>query len=569
MGIKDTLIGIAKKPMFWVVLITLIVVVAAFATRSAVDPLCNPGEIYDKKCGKCRPVCPSGTPEYDCKTATCKCPADQPLCGGVCCDKDLCQKSPDGQTDICCTKEQTCMVDGKLTCCPAGTICKDGKCVAICGRSADGTVNMCSEDSTCVVVTGLTPNSVAKFKQEIADGDTNMVVNGDEAFICVKNTDSQCFFDNEKAVPAIQDNFYPCFSLPKTDQEAGLGYCASSGATSLADCYSKHKTKGECKDGCEWRDVLTEAGTDAGRSRLQSELDQITGMDYGYYCQKGDVPYTRVVAVQGTDVCDWKTCWSHLAGKNVIDVKWDDTTKQCTALQSCTGNVGMTNEVIKEDGTRVSNPFSAPPIPSNQNGDFPPCGGECPIESSGVSCESSTGKLVTPTKWVGVGANENFKCVQSKSVGAPFFSEKDCYIANCKQAGAGGTQKCCGDTGYIFDSTNFKCMMPDYIQHHCGGGGCHANAGLCGPDWRAHCRGNRWTSCHPYCVSDTADGPPVPARSARPFCKCNADDKKWYKSGTTINGVDITSHQYNTGMGSGSHDIVPCKLGENTETCVM
>jgi len=346
---------------------------------------CNPdSEIYNPKTNKCRPLC-TGTTVWSDSLDTCKdcgkgdkwneqtlscnkycstdgdCNKDQYCVNNSCCEYPVCKTkdgdkccndcSPDPNNQgysVCCSKLQTCNVNGKTICCQGGQICnKDNKCVDPCGP--DGSTVVCSDGQKCLQIKDVNNNSnmykklssnTNNYSEQNKDGTTNF-------YSCLDINDV-CQSDTVHAVPPAINNFYPCFEIDKKNKDTGLGFCSyKTDVTKVNDCKNFEDEKTCTSQDCKWYNIL-EYDTDD-----YSELNKVITNTFrtydGYYCGNNDENKSRLYGLKlDTKKCSYENCVAAVANPTVTDIYYDESTGNCTSLQSCVSTGNLKTSVINK-----------------------------------------------------------------------------------------------------------------------------------------------------------------------------------------------------------------------------
>lgn len=395
-------------------------------------PVCDP----DSKCVKCE--CTSGT---QCHPPSCI--GDKPNLGdNVCCEHNDCQQDNNDPTNpnfVCCpSADQVCHVNGVSTCCPDGQVCRNNSCATPCGFTADNQPFFCQQNQSCVVIDDLSDDNIGKLKKEYG-ADVRVDQADHRAYVCMNPT--TCVFQDEIALPASVNNYYPCYEFPAGTSDPanpGAGYCteqdtsesvecmnaglACSGATctwsesscvadskcqwvndvcvpkdtKILECAKNKDEKSCASDGnCQWRDILkTMSGsTDTMTSwkKIESELSVMYGKPNGKFCDPSNktTPYGRVVTFESSG-CSVDDCWAHVSQPNVIDVEYNTQTGVCSSLQSCNNPAGGSGSGLNAktlDGQPVKSITPESP--------FPACSSSvsCPISDTDYSCDKNNGDI--------------------------------------------------------------------------------------------------------------------------------------------------------------------------------
>lgn len=566
---------------------------------------CPTGATLDnlKCCGKKPGYTPYCTDQNciacNCPAGTSKCSGDNPNCltgdefPQLCCDDHgpQCTLNPLGQP-MCCDAERAC----DNTCCPAGTVCCNAKCLAMCGPQEDvdpknPCKSTCPAGQECVMISPITQENADKITGSRYDPKTQT------AYLCQQST-SVCQFTTDELVasPGAIDNYYPCFSLPSPDPTSDSpGYCAGKvikpggaecpdpGNSNTPECF-KNLTKEDCEkaekqDGkCEWRDVMSyvASGTADGPTvrdlaeQIQCDVGFIQSSWNGNFCYPETEAFQRIVAFsEGPgSKCTWQDCVSQVAQPGVIDVEYNPTQGNCIGLLACntSAGAGYNNNVRQNySGNTEPNPNITPTSKQGGITAFPQCssGTKCDlgVDQNIFVCDTNTGRIEYPPVWIGTGSGVTSSC---KQVVNPPPS-----IANEPQEPTGCYGKLCGTDcclpGWTWDSESMRCYTPKPSDPYCYDSGFKCHGIDCGDVYSGHCDYHiRITgqNCRgPYCYvnatpDNSASNPLTNTRSDTiPYCYCNGSQwAKW--TGDSGEGID-QSKGY------------ACTIGKNYESCLV
>ncbi len=301
---------------------------------------CDDDEVYNQSTNSCRPIC-KGNEVWSDSLGICKdcgagsswnetsqecliscgsdgeCTPGQSCINGQCCNYTAC-KTKDG--DKCC---ETCTADpdntgyslccaankiykdasGKTACCSAGQISDGTKCGVLCGPT--GSTKICIPGNECLLIKNVDPKS-SIFTQLNSNTDNSSEKNSDGTynFYSCMGTKDMCNSQNAIASPPAVGNFYPCFNM---------------GNMQTSDLLSK-----------DTKDFNKDFPKDQG---------------YGYYCGDNTQDLSRLYRInfENKDKCNYANCVAAMANPYVTDIQYDETTGNCTSLQSCTQNISGLN----------------------------------------------------------------------------------------------------------------------------------------------------------------------------------------------------------------------------------
>jgi len=569
---------------------------------------CPPQNIWSTCCqNSVGPNVPYCDPISNC--IKCACGPGYTGCGNMACSG----QTPTQCQTVCCPNGTPCTID-KLTgqciccasgqacngqCCPDGTVCDSGsnQCVAICGNDSNGNPVTCSASQSCMMIENLDPNTIAALEKEYGSA---VRINDNVAYICMNQQGCQ-FIGNEIASPAIQDNYYPCFSFPDSSppdpNNPGPGYCTekdNSGTkacnqhshvadcnqdanctwgngvcqakqSNIAHCFSKYSDQASCQtdSSCDWRNVLQYMADDPNNwQQIQTEMAVGQNNPLGNYCDptNGGTSYQRVVVFNGNSACNWDDCWGRVAQPGVSDVVFNPSNGVCVALQNCDAignnnvNVYMNNP---QTGLPVPNPYQVA-MPSKVTAStFGNCNSTSPpATSSGVTYNTSTGRLVPLVYTCAPDPNGSGGqvCVQDVN-GDGIYTDSTCGSACTCAPGytniAGQCYKNIFTSGDYSDSGFDACNSSPCFSASCSADNnpCNGNGGN---SWVASCHGTCGSGCTCDCVLQT-----VPAG----YNYCEYGTGQWVKC-TNPNGcVDSTQ-----GNGWGATNTSDSCLSSNDET---
>lgn len=367
---------------------------------------CTAGEYYDVKDGICKQGCKS---DGDCGSVQgtkcinekcCETPcntADGYKCCGNCTEDPV-----NPGTNLCCSPNQICTdSNGKSKCCEGNRICINNKCLLPCGPGDERNIS-CNPNESCVVVGNIDSDSNIAA-QSVTDPKVIYDNNTNTAYTCV-NTKTGCFKGNQYAVPPSINNYYPCFSINKTDTESGLGFCSARDLVNdknLIDSCKNNQNRNDCntKTGCNWYDVLKEMKTETSQANLNDAIKKTFNQNAGYYCADDtNATYSRAIGKKlfssnlvSTNTCDYLTCMNEMANPSISDIYYDNETGACVGLQQCNNNTnGLTNNTLTYD--EYGNPITESNYSSDWTSYFPP---SCGTPEADEQCKKYPGYICT------------------------------------------------------------------------------------------------------------------------------------------------------------------------------
>lgn len=366
-------------------------------------------------------VCPDGTVECgEGENKICcenKCCTNDPPAG--CPAEKCCNKGIDGKY-LCCDDDKICATpQGQSFCCPDGTKCDEGECIAQCGVDSLSNPVFCKKGEKCIIISNLLPSRADYLKKKYGD---KIRIDGTTAHMCTASTDCCITDQNELAVPDAIQNYYSCTIFPENDEDNLYSYCSGKNDSDLIYCLERgDKTSCDGDQKCTWINPLeyvSQSSQDFRKNaeKIDRDLRNISGFPnrYGNYCDpsNGGEEFSRLVAFQleqnpnckdvAGDTClDPTTCLNLMAQPNVVDVYYDENSKICAAMQSCnrkdsglqsTLRYVFNNQIIKEE----PNPDARDPL-RNENTSFPKCNPDlkCPITDTSLDivCDIPTGTI--------------------------------------------------------------------------------------------------------------------------------------------------------------------------------
>jgi hypothetical protein len=304
----------------------------------------------------------------------------------------------------------------------------------------------------------------------------------------------------------------------------------------------------------------------------------------GNYCDgtNGTTAYQRVLAFQGSQDCSWKNCIAQVSQPSVVDIEFNETTKICSATQSCNNKAGagMSNNIRDNDGNLIQNPYLASNYThtGGSTNEFPVCESStpCPLgnKCADFTLNTITGVIENQARWTASGSGAALTCTETinpppPKQGQPWsgqLTRQSCYAANCS-----GNDCCLG--GWEWDANSMKCFQPQNSgaeYGNCTGAGCSAESGYCGPTYYAHCHGHKCEFCNCHgtnCESGPAYGTdgvsngrnnnnPITQAAHiahdRPYCTCPGSS--WGDFKTTNFEIDAS-------------DSYACTIGEDHSGC--
>ena len=359
----NKIIDIIKNPI--VIIIGLIVISGIILTvislYSKKYELCDE-TTNDYIDNKCLPKCPTGQIrcndicyEPDKK----KCIDNQYTCmlcnpgDTECCKNETCSDDPLNRgKKICCSELQKCAITDvngiqKTICCDGGSICQNNKCVVVCGKKTDGTDNICDDTTqVCSMISNVDPQKNSSLYDSLTKSENNFgSENPDKTwdFYNCRNKDPTAPTDNRPfSAPSSLNNQYPCFNIPKTDNEPGLGFCSSKNIDVSTDpkdpilikC-KKNENRISCNNDndCNWYDVLKYNKNNI--QDLNLSISKTFDIGSGLYCgNQGQraIGYTY----ENTDSEDsMNSCFNTFINNATSDIKYDPSTGACISLLKC------------------------------------------------------------------------------------------------------------------------------------------------------------------------------------------------------------------------------------------
>ena len=395
---------------------------------------CGPGASWNETSQECLISCGS---DGECTTGQscingqcCNYPACKTKDGDKCCE--TCTADPDNTGySLCCAANKIYKdASGQTACCSAGQISDGTKCGVLCGPT--GSTKICTPGNECLLIKNVDPKS-SIFTQLNSNTDNSSEKNSDGTynFYSCMGTKDMCNQGNANAFPPSIGNFYPCFDM---------------GDTQTSDLLSK-----------DTNDFNKDFPKDQG---------------YGYYCGDNTQDLSRLYRInfENKDKCNYTNCLAAMANPYVTDIQYDESTGDCTSLQSCTQNISGLQ--IKDGNQNVGGK-----LPSCKNLPTDPdwlCNSKQQL--AGYYCEPGSGLI----------QKKGYQCKiisdPPTSVGTKSINDSDgscvCYpgsvgttcqysrILTCSGNGAPdpntGTCKC--DTFWVGTNCNTKQLSTDYYN---------------------------------------------------------------------------------------------------------
>jgi hypothetical protein len=459
----------------------------------------------------------------------CSCPNNTLTCDTLCCSKDIgCSKEPISRVSMCCPTSQVCNINNSPVCCPDGTICKDNTCKPICGTK-NGQAVTCGQGQSCLIIENVDPVTLQSLENQGAS------VDGNTAYMCMSS--QGCSFSPEQvSVPSSIDNYYPCYSFPVSSvmdpNNPGPGYCTDKDNNPTGKC-NKYSTSDTCNNdsSCTWRNVLKYMASDSNPrntwSQIRKELDVIQNSGNGNYCDptNGKASYQRVLVFSGGDSCSASDCWGHVAQPGITDVEFNEENKLCVALQSCSGEGGVSTKVKTATGI-IPNPNTQGLPSAVQASSFPSCdNSHCPIIDNSFMCNNQNGKIIDVT----------YDCINDTKI----KGGQNCVLnpdgkGKYRDSSCNGLCSCAN--GYQRSLTTNKCYKKPFTQGTTGDynvcmrddpeyGNClgfcdnQNSKNACGDTWKQSCSGVCGYSCKCSCSMNS----PVP----NGYMYCDKNGKQW------------------------------------------
>lgn len=493
---KQTLMTLLKSPVFWsiTVLLLLGIAIVIITNHNGKDP-CHPG-FHRGPCGdQCVEICDDGG-IYNCETGKCGCNDGFGACGDVdCCSNTNCHKDPNDKTKShCCEPNRQCKVSesGEVKCCGDGQICsggagKVGTCVSQCGNLT------CDAGESCLKVEGLNTTQQAKF---LKDFPKSAYIDGTTGYAC--SAPPVCMFDDEISAPSSLDEIYPCTDIFNgTGSDGTPAYCTSDNPADAPNCH-KNYTAANCPSTCTVRHPLTDSIED-----VQNDIKNIPPGNYsteylGNFCGSGDGQWQHLVQQNqhsgSKDQCTASDCWYQLANPNTVDVNWDETSMECTALRNCVDNDPVEFKTSGCTGAEANSSI-------------------CSDKNKTYLCNDDGSIILYPTTGWASNAEKGalFKCLPNQA-GDPVFSdpngEMDCINNYCLSTGekdpTNKKMDCCAP-GWSRPLGSKKCYQDPFIpQSLCtnDNDNCHDDpANKCGAGYHGQCWESSFPTCHDRCWS--------------------------------------------------------------------
>jgi hypothetical protein len=314
-----------------------------------------------------------------------------------CCKNETCSVDPlNPDKKICCSELQKCSVTDssgsqKTICCGAGSICQNNKCVVVCGKKKDGSDNICDDTTQiCSIISNVDPEKNSSLYKSLKNSENNLESeNPDKTsnFYSCRNKNPTVPTDNRPfSAPSSINNQYPCFNIPKTDTETGLGFCSNKSinvSTSINDrniikC-KKNGNKVSCENDndCKWYDVLKYNKDNI--QNLNLAISKTFNSGSGLYCgNQGQriIGYTY----ENKDSPDsMNSCFNTFINNATSDIDYDPSTGSCVSLLKCgssdKSNINLYNLTTEENKLVKNKIENIIPVKFSQN-DFymPSCG---------------------------------------------------------------------------------------------------------------------------------------------------------------------------------------------------
>ena len=371
---------------------------------------CGPGSSWNETSQECLLFCGSDgecTTGQSCINGQC---CNYPVCktkdGDKCCE--VCTADPDNPGySLCCAANKIYKdASGQTACCSAGQISDGSKCGVVCGPT--GSTKICTPGNECLLIKNVDPKS-SIFTQLNSNTDNSSEKNSDGTynFYSCMGTKDMCNSQNAIASPPAVGNFYPCFDM---------------GNNKPNDILSKNIN-----------DFNTELQKDQG---------------YGYYCGDDKEDLSRLYRINfiNKDKCNYTNCLAAMANPYVTDIQYDESTGNCTSLQSCTQNISGLNI----SGSNL-----------NLGGQLPSCK-NLPTDPNWIcnSKEQLGGDYCEPGS--GLIQRKGYNCVPENTVNGDSFDLVN-NVCICKKPDAAGGKceytrvKTCSGHGIPNDDGTCKC----------------------------------------------------------------------------------------------------------------
>ena len=273
---------------------------------------CGAGSSWNETSQECLIFCGSDgecTPGQSCINGQC---CNYPACktkdGDKCCE--TCNPDPNNSSySICCASNKiyTDKTTGQTACCSAGQISNGVSCQIPCGPA--GSTKVCSPGNECLTIKNVDPKS-SIYNELKGNTDNLWEQNTDGTYNCYScmGTKDLCNSKNAQASPASIGNFYPCL---------------------------------EMGDDLQASDILSKDNLIDFNKELQQKYKQ----GLGHYCGNNQQDLARLYRINflNKDKCNYANCVAAMANPYVTDIQYDETTGNCTSLQSCTQNISGLN----------------------------------------------------------------------------------------------------------------------------------------------------------------------------------------------------------------------------------
>ena len=515
MNIKNLI----KNKYLWVGISTIIFIILIFIMTNSQSSSSDDGSECPKgqqsyKCSngesQCAIPCPTNQKwncnSHDDNTAACVCKT-----GTLCENKSNC--CINCNNDLCCDEDQQITVDGKNSCCPAGTIPNSDKnaCMSKCGNG------YCGVNQECLSISNIPADSFNEFDQTANNwrGYTQDSSNG-KYTVHLCEDKSKCSWGSAIGFPSSVSNAWPYYNirdnvcLPKTNDDTS--------------CYNLSEDACNKKQNCEMVDVLqafSSKNSDDFINKMQSLFDNNKTSNLGYYCDgtgASDSDFLRLYKETGTGDCSWSDCYKQLSNTGSTQILYtkndNDNGGVCTSLnvpdteiekgitmqQACTDVINGVpcNACI---GKKVGEMVTCPSTSQNTNKgwSFEKCikddnntqlkkytaigGGNCPWGCENSSCETTeidnniiigqsdgannrycatNDQIINWTKpgdvaWI---CDTNSKdCIQGTNANTTYKNQKGCRdTSQCIQICSGDTVKIILDVSNT-GSTNNKLII--------------------------------------------------------------------------------------------------------------
>lgn len=311
-----------------------------------------------------------------------------------CCKNETCSVDPlNPDKKICCSELQKCIITDstgsqKTICCSAGSVCQNNKCVVVCGKKKDGSDNLCDDTTqVCSIISNVDPEKNSSLYTTLKNSENNLESeNSDKTsnFYSCRNKNPTVPTDNRPfSAPSSINNQYPCFNIPKTDTETGLGFCSNKNinvSTSINDgnilkC-KKNGNKISCENDndCKWYDVLKHNNDDI--QNLNLAISKTFNSGSGLYCGNQGQRIIGYTYENKDSPESMNSCFNTFINNATSDIDYDPATGSCVSLLKCgssdKSNINLYNLTTEENKIVKNKIENIIPVKFSQNDFYMP-----------------------------------------------------------------------------------------------------------------------------------------------------------------------------------------------------